>query len=358
MKKVLVFNFNVGSAIQYCGEIFVDWLKENKDIEIEVVKDQNPETIIIDKIIDYSPDIIVINELYDRVSRPAFYYKKLIPKTKVLYLNHSWKSLLLDHKDGINDQEKLKLLFNKEFYSQTCNLIINLNYKPEAINWPPYLENKTFSSHFPIESIFSNNIPWLDRENMFVILGNITSLKISEEFISLLKGSGLKIDCYGMKYSKSKEDEKYLEKFESCNELVYKGFVQQRDVPSILNKYKYYVMPHNGTEVFNLALLQAIYCGTIPLISNDRNNTKYDGSWIDWADGLYFGCKDASSLLENLIEINKETPDHSTESKLISETATKKFPCDRIKLIFSIAMKCLMEDTNHGSNNYNQQFRP
>lgn len=349
MKKVLMFNFDVGSAIEYCGNIFTSWLREIDGIELKVIKDQNQPTFIIHQLVEFAPDIIVLNERFRLSFQPAFYYKIFNPKTKILLINHSWKDLFIDFNSVKDTSDQIEWYFNRDFY-KICDIIINLNCKPETYHWPPTLRNKLVDKYFPVDPSFKNNIPWADRENNFLILGSIHPLKISEDFISLIKGTGKEIHLYGRRHILNYES--YNNMIDSCKELVYKGELKQEDVPEVLNKYKYFVMPHNGSEVFNLSLLQAILCGTIPLVSNDRNSKSFDVTWIDWAHGLYFGCNKTSDLVENICKIDDEKPNHSEESNTISKIASEKFSYDGIKLSFLVMMKYLIEDTQYVSNDY------
>lgn len=340
MKKVLMVNLDVGSGIEYCGNIFTGWLREREDVILEVIKDQNPSTIIVDQIIKILPDIIVLNEQFDRVFQAVYYYKKFNPRTKVLLLNHSWKNIMVKCEDARNDIDSIKWQFNRTFFDETCDIIINLNCKPKSVEWPLYVKNKMIDSYFPVDQSFMNSMEWSSRKKMFLIFGSIGPLRISEEFISSIDGTNLHIDCYGRMDGK----EEYMSKFNKCKELVYKGIVPQEKVSDVLNQYKYFIMPHNGTEIFNISLLQAILCGTIPVVCNDRNSKNFDYTWIDWADGLYFGCYRTSDLVHNLLKLSAEKPDLSEVSNHISKLASEKFSYKKVKLIFSVAMKYLMED--------------
>lgn len=340
MKKVLYFNFNVGSAIEYVGNIFSSWLGEINNIDVVEIKEQDQPSYIIDKVIKVKPDIIIMNELYNKSSEPSFYYKKFYPDTKIIFLNHSWKEIFYTSNDTSNDEEKIRLLFNSRFYRE-CDVIINLNSKPQSTSWPVDLNERIINGYFPVDLSFKNVKPWKDREHDFVILGNVYALKISVDFLKEANNKGLKIHCYGKKKPEwgSKE---YFDLFEKCNAIQYMGEVKQEEVSEILNKYKYFVMPHDGYEIFNVSLLQAIKCGTIPLISNDRDSTKYDYTWIDWASGLYFGCNTAKELVNNMVEFCREKPDQSEISTYISNISNERFSYDYLRNIFTSTINDLV----------------
>ena len=139
------------------------------------------------------------------------------------------------------------------------------------------------------------------------------------------------IDCYGRDYE---EDDQYDDAFEDAiqsGNIRYYGLVRQEEIPNVMNQYKYFVMPHDGYEPFNWVLKQCMYTGTIPLIVNDRDTHLYYGKWLDWATGLYMGCKYTSELISNLQEIEAKAPDHSDMSNYISKSSKIMFPYQEFK---------------------------
>jgi len=330
-KKVLYFNFDVGGGIESCGNIFLDFLKEINNIELFEWKAQDQPPNMIDRIIDFSPDIIVLNEFFERSANISFYYKKFRPSTKIVALIHSWKSLFGDWTDERYSPElRCQMFLNMKFF-EICDKILVLNYPPEYIKLP----RNAIRAYFPVnDDKYRIKKEWKDRKNDFLYLGSISPLKLSESFIDLINGSNIFIDCYGFRFDGRGEYKKYFGKFDSCKNLIYKGLVKQEDVSDILNDYKYFVMPHDGYEIFNISLLQAIKCGTIPLVSNDRTSKEFDYTWIDWADDLYFGCNKIEELVENIKILSLDAPDHSDISIFISSKAKERFFYYELKEMF------------------------
>ncbi len=336
MKKVLYFNFDVGGGIESCGNTFLGFLKEIEDIEILEWKIQDQPPNMIDRVIDFAPDIIILNEFFERSANISFYYKKFHPTTKVIALIHSWKSLFGDWRDEKYSPElRCQMFLNMKFF-ETCDKIFAMNYPPKHIEMP----SNVIRTYFPVDDEeYRIKKDWKDRNGMFLYLGAISPLKLSEEFINLVSKTDLSIDCYGFRFDRMPSYKEYFEKFDSCKNLKYKGLVKQSDVPDLMNDHKYFVMPHDGYEVFNIAMLQAIKCGTIPLVSNDRTTREFDYTWIDWAEGLYFGCNKIDELMTNIRTLSIEKPDHSEISFFISGESKKRFPCLDLRRTFIETMK-------------------
>jgi len=342
MKKILYFNFDVGSGIEYCGNVFKRWLYQASGCEVFEYRNQNQPSFIIDDIIKISPDMVILNEVFDKSCIPTFYYKKFHPETKIVMILHSWKSLFGDFTDErFSVEERKQMYFNRDFF-KLCDRVFVLNYHPDNVLMP---EN-VISVYFPVDSKeYHIRKKWKDREKLFVYLGSISPLKFSEDFLDYVSCTGISIDCYGY-ISDGFED--YKRKFNRCSNIVYKGTIKQENVPDILNEYKYYIMPHNGYEIFNLSLFQSILCGTIPLISNDRNTKQFDYSWIDWADGLYFGCNTSRELVDNIKILCKEMPDHSDISEKISTELNNRYSFDNLRNIFINSINELLGGSKDG----------
>ena len=319
--KVFYAHFNVGSGIEYVGDVFLSWIEEINGIDIFIQKEQEHSETIYSKIKEFMPDVIITNESYEKIRIPACKFKKEYPKTKIIYMCHAWINLTSN--EIPNEYQ--------EFIRQ-CDKIFCLNYIPkDKLEKLSNIENYVHPIN-PNE--YKIIIPWNKREKMFVYLGNILPHKFSKEFIELLSKSNIKIDCYGRRdFPTDDVSVEYYQLFENCKNITYKGLVNQKDVASILNTYKYFVMPHDGQEPFNISLLQAIFCGTIPLISNDLNSKKYNPNWLHWAEGLYYSCNTAVELVTNLELISKE--DKEETSNGISSFSMAKFNYEEFKKVFS-----------------------
>jgi hypothetical protein len=316
---ILYVNFDVGSAIEFAGNIFEEWIKElivDNDINLNVIKTQNPYWMLSDIFYESKPNIIILNEFFDRSNIPSFFYKKYFPETSIILIEHVWQRM----KDCFDKNE---YNINKTFY-QECTQIFCINNFPE--NFVLNIKN-LLNFYYPTDpKVFNIFKPWGEREKNFIYLGNILPHKLSYEFIEKIKGTDIKIDCYGKKMLDNEELKPYYELFDSRSEnLIYKGEISQNEVPKMINDYKYFIMPHNGFEPFNWVLLQSIFCGTIPLIVNNKMQNDFDPSWIDWADTLYFGCDKVDELINNLNLILIDSPNLSKISEDINNRGQEKF---------------------------------
>jgi len=332
--KIFYVNLDVGSGIAYVGNIFLDWLKNIEGIELYVHSDQDCIIDVLALLRKKSPDLIISNESYPRIRSAVVEYLKLFPNAKLLFLSHSWQEISL--------REKVSKEFN-EFIS-LCDKIFCLNVIPERMS-----KELNFVDNFyhPISpEIFNITKPWSDRQNKFVIFGTINPIKLSRSFIDEIKATDIQIDCYGSRWIKDYPGcniKEYNTVLDSCPNICYKGAALQSEVPALLNQYKYFVMPHDGDEPFNLSLLQAIFCGTIPIISNDLNSRTYDHRWLDWAEGFYYSCNTSADLINNLVLIDKDNPNLEDESVSISENAKKKFDYNRFKTAFENYVKSFIK---------------
>jgi len=164
--------------------------------------------------------------------------------------------------------------------------------------------------------------PWKDRKKLFGHFGGVSENRLSQKFVDGIKHTDIHIDYYG----EDKEN-----RLNQIPNLIPHPRIKQEDMPVKLNEYKFFVLPHNGSEVFFITLLQSIMCGTIPLVVNDKNTKNFDPRWIDWADKLYFGNDDVETFIQNLERLSQDTNDFAEISNSISYRAHLKFDEDIIK---------------------------
>jgi len=333
--KIFYVNLNVGSGIEQTGNVILNWINEISGVEVSEYKHQTSEEIFNEALLDFLPDTIILNESYPRVRPPVVEYVKSRPATKLIYLNHLWQEVYYSnhHRDSINYIE----------FINACTKIFCLNVIPKdkVEKLPKSVEN----FYHPIDpSEFKIMTPWKDRSKNFLYLGSIFPHKFSLDFIKEIDKTDIRIDCYGRRDANAQVEnlEDYYRLFDSCKNIRYKDQISQKDVVRVLNEYKYFVMPHDGMEPFNMCLLQAILCGTIPLIANDELSKKYDPSWLRWADGLYYSCNTAAELVNNLTKITADNVDSSAESEQIREEAAKKFNYEKFKVAFQGYLKSLI----------------
>lgn len=335
MKKIFYVNPNVGSGIEYAGNVFLGWLQNLSGKYVLInYKYQNPSDVILKDIIKEMPDIIILNESYIQSVRAVLHYKMLKKNVNVLYIMHVWKYLFDIMNNSLvekNDKSYMRELTDqKQFILNSVDDILILNYQPDNI-FPNIHNVRIRNGYMPTDpDVYKITCKWEERPKMFLIAGNIIPLKISEEFIRKLSKTNVQVDCYG-KYNLDSPEEfgatdEYYKLITKCKNINLYGLYPQERMASLFNDYKYIILPHNGYETFNFTLLQAIYCGTIPLVINDRTTEEYDYTWIDWADEMYIGTNTVEAMIQIL---NKKRADDEVDrtgfSKKISEYAFKKF---------------------------------
>jgi len=325
-KKVFVANPNVGSAIEYMGNILCDWLSD-LDVSVYDYKHQTRFTHTLKHLHEFEPDLIILNEYYFRLAAAALGYQRLFD-TPLVHVDHVWKRLnktTRDCSEGLQEYE----IYNE--LRQYSHHVFCLNYKPEGVSWHKDIRGRVSNRYYATDpNLFSVSKPWSERDKMFCYIGNMIPHKLSSDFLAKVTDTDLVVDCYGS----LKEEGQYNLTFDRAVEhgnINYYGLVPQLEVPAVMNEYKYLVLPHNGYEPFNWVVKQCLHCGTIPLITNNRSSTHYDPTWIDWAQGMYMGCEYTSEFLENLEQLDDERPDHSGMSEHLSQEVRRRFPYQEFK---------------------------
>lgn len=326
MKNIFLVNLDVSSGIEYTGNSFEKWLQELSgvyDYELFTYKTQTASYLTAEVLHKKKPDVIIINAGFPRIVEPVLYYRIFRPEVKIIFINHSWRDIY--RKDYSRDS------LTWQYFLEKSNHIISLNYKPPDKEWPDELSRKIENRYYPCDpDIFKVKTQWSDREKLFVHIGTICPLKLSLDFIRNIRSTNLKVDCFGPLVSVEKQ---YLEDINSTNQLDYNGVVSQDKIGDILNEYKYFILPHDGYEIFNITLQQAISCGTIPLVCNDMSGN-FDSSWIDWAEGLYYNCDNSEELINNMMKIESDSNIRGNYSNYISDEAKKRWDYQEFKDYF------------------------
>jgi hypothetical protein len=331
MTKVFFINYDVGSGIEYAGNMFYEILKERYDVYH--YKSQNPSFIMLEEIVKQKPDIIVSNEFFSRGIEAIYSYKIMNPRVKIVQIFHDWQTLNSIYLEEKKDDKDLL----KSYYLSNTNCVIYLNFKPKEQHWDARVKRlNPISAYFPVHSDDYKIItPWNERKGVCYI-GNILPLRLSYEFLrELKKYPTLYIDCYGKSFEKDHIN--YYRLFNKLENINYLGMIQQEKVCEVLNRYKYFVLAHDvSSEIFLVILLQAILCGTIPIVSNDRSSNSFNYKWIDWADSFYFGYNNPKDMLQNLSRFIETDIDFSDISNDISRRSAEKFSFSKLKnIIFS-----------------------
>lgn len=343
IKNVLVVNLNVGSAIEYAGDVITDWIKE-AGYNVKVYKEQTEAGALLREFNSFKPDLIVLNEDYHRPHVATFLYRRMLDyHVPLIYINHCWNKIVdWGCKSAINYYEEMVRMWYRHTL-HTADYIFCLNQKPDEYEWPREVRGKISNRYYPTDpSMFHISTPWEERKDYFCYIGNIIPHKLSQEFLEKLPHVRIPVWCYGREYPHDDEYKKAFEYAKDNYSIRYRSLTPQEEIPQIMNKYKYLVLPHDGYEPFNWVVKQCLYCGTIPLVVTDKDLPKYFGKWLDWAKGLYFGCDTVDDLLYNMEEIVIDIPDYSNISRHISNEAMRRFPYQEFKEEFQEKVRELL----------------
>ena len=326
--RIFLFNFNVGSGIENLGNTFCKMLREYEqeggNIDIMEYKLQNPPCILIDALVKYKPDIIILNETYTRTIKAVYYYKKCFPNTKAILINHTLSHL---RNLPIKDEKANELLSHDEivttnyFMINMVDKIINLNCYPDRNrhNYPDWLRKKTVDILFPIDyRIFKKTKPFENRKIDFFYFGNVSNHRLSKEFLKLF--DDLEHDMVLHVYGKLAGDEDYNRLILTSDKIIYHGYVKQENLVDTLNDCRFLINARAYGEPFFMSMGEAIMCGCIPMVVNDRK--KKWSNWIDHYNGCYLEYQSNESLLSAMRKFNERRND--TELlKLLDKTSSE-----------------------------------
>jgi len=338
--RIYYFNYNVGSGIEATGNVFKTWIEsilEPSDVFFEQ-KVQDQPSNQVHELINFKPDVIICNEMYLKSIEQMFYYKSFFPETKTIILAQVWRMLQTISENSSDFEKIVNRLFVQTAKQTDC--IFVLNVKPE---WEKYkegeIEAKILNRCHPVDDdIYKIKVSWWDRPNLFGYFGNIYPLKFSHDFVK--KNKYVEMDLYGCRQFKAKEMSYpvFNRDIDSNKCLIYKGIVPQDQMSDVLNSYKFFVLPHAGQETFNVTLLQAIKCGTIPLVIRR-------GTWLHWAKDMHLAVGDEEKLIQKMVEIKTGFPDLTPYSETISKMAKEKYNYNKLKkefqeILFTFQKKC------------------
>ena len=336
--KIFYINYDVGSGIEFCGDTIKPWItdfcKDNNYAFYEH-KSQGQGYEQFEILIKEKPTIIILNEYYDKSVESALFYKIVNPDTKLILISHVYAELDWafneDNDKNINTHESLARIRYRKFLSE-CDSIYVVNKRPNN-DFPKQIQHLIHNVYQPTNpQEFNVQVPWEERKNNFLYLGNLLPHKLATHFIRKLPEYDVILDCVG---NISHANESYITLIKAAERINYKGFIPQSEVGKELNQYKYFVLPHSGPEPFNMALLQAMFCGTIPLIVNACVNEE-DKKWLNWASGLYFEFKTYHDLLQTMKDIKQFEQQYNMKqmSEYITKESQKRFNYDKLKNTF------------------------
>jgi len=175
-------------------------------------------------------------------------------------------------------------------------------------------EIKTSLLEFPIPDVYRKITPWQNRQDAIYFHGRIVPGKLPIEDLEKLDQSGIKVYLRGpicKKYWTSddineKDFVEYKEKLKTLKNIIFLPETQDKfELINSLNKFKFYFTLSTG-EAFNVALQEAIACGTIPLV---RKNGAY---W--WAEKLKIDFSSVEELISLFERYKKSDIENYSDS--------------------------------------------
>ena len=160
---------------------------------------------------------------------------------------------------------------------------------------------KSFLLEFPIEDHYNIQKDWNERLDALYYHGRILPGKVDLEDLKKVTSNGIKVVmrgpvCKHYWIDKDVKEEEHIKFKDEFMELASSGKVilqtardSEEDMIYDLNWHKFYFTLSHG-EAFNVALEEAIACGTVPLV---RANGAY---W--WAHHLIATFRDAEELID------------------------------------------------------------
>jgi len=327
--KIYFYSITSGSGVETVGNT-IKTMFDEKDNFIHYNL-QNPPHLILQDLVKEKPDVIILNELHQRAMIAVHSYKIAFPNTKIILLNHCFP-YLTDY--PISDKSKMFEWTNgdgvvsiNDFLRNGIDKIITMNHRPESEKINKVFDGRVYEKYFPIPNKFKIEREWINRPRDFFFYGTIHKLKLSNEFI--LRSDYPEVDLYGKWVADHKIDDdykKYKDIIMKNPKLKYNGWISDNEMVARINQYKFFVMPHDGPEPFCLALAEAIRCGCIPLVTNNRN--KPSAFWLDWAKDCIIEYQSTDKLIEKMNWWNN----NKTNNKLI-ETLNQKSKENSRKMI-------------------------
>jgi glycosyltransferase involved in cell wall biosynthesis len=193
---------------------------------------------------------------------------------------------------------------------------------------------KTYLLEFPLSKSFKKTKKWSERENAIYFHGRITPSKLPLEFLKTISKE-IKIVLQGpicKKYwiDEELEDEFYKEYKQEILKINNIEFLEEtkdeNELSNNLNKYKFY-FTLSKSEAYNVALQEAIACGTIPIV-----NKMPETYW--WAKGLYFDFdNDPNEFIrtyKKLVNLDLEKYSDVIVDEINSRTSENSI-CDKFK---------------------------
>lgn len=210
------------------------------------------------------PDIIILQDFYIGLIEAAIEYKsKSKNKCKVLLFSFTPYEKN-DYEDSIDQ------FFVPYRENEFLSLPKNCSY------YNPPLE----ISNFKIIKNYNN------RKKNICTFARLNGEKTNTNILEFFKNEMIHYDYYAVKQLEYNNEQYHLKMLfdnKFCN--LYEQ-VSRIELPLVLNNYKFHILC--SRECFSIITLEAMACGTIPILISNKENFDYELSWIPKNFGYKF----------------------------------------------------------------------
>ncbi len=265
-----------------------------------------------------------------------FYHRKIFKECDMLKTNQmdgSWSALLVKWiynkplllRTGFTqsiflikqNRNKMKILFSKfieNLMYKNCDFATIGSEKDKQYICDSYNINpnkiKVMFNYIDID-IFKNLNS--ERKEKIVFVGRLSEQKNLYSLIEAMNKTDFTLDIYGQGELKEELQKFALEKNANVN---FMGVISNKELPNILNQYKYYILSSHY-EGMPKTLLEAMACGCICLGTNVEGineviKDKFNGFLVNGVDTD--SISDFLLQLPSLVKINKDISENGVET--------------------------------------------
>ena len=270
MFNILVVNRNNGAGVEFEGNLFIEILQRTIGIDnIDIYSSQCRN--VLSKF-DFTPyDLIILNDI--DIDKYKEYDNLNIPIININFGGTGNRSKAIDIVIDIN-------------------MLYTSYYERDMWNYYPI--------NFISGNIWNDYTRWEERSDDILYVSRLSKEKVTPEFLNYIRGLGKTIDFYGLI-----TDKKYYE--QNKDVINYKGYVNHKELVKVYNQYKSIYL-YSATECLSMTLREAILCGAVPIVYDDKNYTKPIENYIFKHQGIIPYQEEMGDIIEDIhdyIELNR-----------------------------------------------------
>jgi len=299
MKKILFLFYNAGAGVHVANSMVEDAVR-SLPYDLTFCREYGNDssaTYYYPLIVKDSPDIIVLQDFFPGLIQAA-----------------------VDYKMQENAACKI-LLFSFTTYPTAADIDKALLEKLDGI-YLPHRDNPVVDTpahvntfHPPLNlSRFKPYRSWADREKVFCSIGRLIDTKCSVSLLSQFQNYKAPYDYYANRVDVTARDQTYCNLVASFNEFAtLHPQLTRGQVARTLNNYKYHILLAEG-DCFSIITLEALACGTIPILICSTNRRQGLLSWLPESFGLHYrSIEDFANDIPRLqtVDLSKKSKDES-----------------------------------------------